>query len=441
MGSSALVLVILYCNEDAASLVDVVQEEGPRSASAIVGSGPGLPEGMHFVGATKVPGTHAITIPLHHQPRSDSEHKYMTEWVEETHNREAHPIVPAQKSNRLIAEEKMQNSDLVEYYGEVSVGSPPQKFKVVFDTGSGILWVPSTLCEGESCLDHHRLHESKDKTLQVDEGYVHIKYGTGNMRGRRATDLVQVSEVQVEKQDFLLSTEEDGDVFLNGRFDGVMGLGRMDLADILAKGEDGRGVPFYINAAKKNLLAEPIFSMFVSARMGRPGAVVLGGVNPELFSGPVQYHQGHSSAYWMLSLPEMKVGDQSVSTNGAMAIVDSGTSLLVGPSEIIEPILPMVRAEPDCSNLDQLKPLTISMPGADGNMVDYTLTPEEYVMQREGTCKTGIGIMNIDLEMGAPIVILGDTFLRKYYSVFNHETNQVGFATAKHGYDQAPPAP
>jgi len=440
MTLAAVVLVMLYVNEDAASLIDVVQEEGPHGDQPIVGSGPGLPEGMHFVGAAKVKGSNAITVPLHHQPRSAEEHKNMAQWVEDSHNRATHPIVAAQKSNRLIAEESMQNSDLVEYYGEVSVGNPPQKFKVVFDTGSGILWVPSTLCEGESCLEHHRLREREDKTLRVDTGYVHIKYGTGNMRGRRATDQVQVSAVKVKDQDFLLSTQEDGDVFLNGRFDGVMGLGRMDLADILAKGEEGRGVPFYINAAK-NSLAEPLFSMYVSARMGRPGAVVLGGVNEDLFQGPITYHPGHSSAYWMLSLSMMQVGDLVVPTMGAMGIVDSGTSLLVGPSQLIEPILPHVRAEPDCSNLDKLQTLKITMPGADGQDVVYELTPQEYVMQREGTCKTGIGIMNIDLEMAAPIVILGDTFLRKYYSVFNHETNQVGFALANHGYDKAPPVP
>ena len=40
--------------------------------------------------------------------------------------------------------------------------------------------------------------------------------------------------------------------------------------------------------------------------------------------------------------------------------------------------------------------------------------------------------MKIQLQMNHPIVILGDTFLRKYYSVFNHETNEVGFAEANH---------
>jgi len=434
-GTSVLVvaaLAIFFLVNEESPLAEVVEES---AANVISGSGPGV-NPMQFQGASQDPESRAITIPLHHHPRSAGETHKMFDWVENTHTRGDHPVVtPKQPHQRLIAETELQNSDLVEYFGQVAVGTPPQYFKVVFDTGSGILWVPSHLCTGEACKDHTRLVEDTDETLKVDRGYVNIKYGTGRMRGRRATDVVQVAGVNVKAQDFLLSTDEDGLVFRNGRFDGVMGLGREALAGILSRGEQGRGIPFYINAVNENVLAEPKFSIYVSKRMGRPGAVVLGGVNPKLFKGPIFYHKGHSPAYWMVALGAMKVGNEVVETRGARGIVDSGTSLLVGPPHIIERILPHVRAESDCSNLHELKTLEINMKTTDNREVTYKLEPEDYVMKRLGRCKTGIAIMKIQLKMAHPIVILGDTFLRKYYSVFNHRTGEVGFAEANHNLD------
>ncbi|WP_200853055.1 pepsin-like aspartyl protease, partial [Klebsiella pneumoniae] len=67
-----------------------------------------------------------------------------------------------------------------QYFGEIGVGTPPQKFTVIFDTGSSNLWVPSSKCYlSVACFLHSKYASSQSSTYKSNGKHAEIHYGTG----------------------------------------------------------------------------------------------------------------------------------------------------------------------------------------------------------------------------------------------------------------------
>merc|ERR1719456_776995 len=128
----------------------------------------------------------------------------------------------------------------------------------------------------------------------------------------------------------------------------------------------------------------------------------------------------------------MKFGDDSVVSSPMKAIVDSGTSLLAGPTDLVTKLAQTAGATSvmgkeytiDCSKIPSLPSLTVTLGGGK----TFTLEGKDYVLQVSGQCL--FAFMGIEVPAG-PLWILGDIFMRKYYTVFDYGNKQVGFAPYK----------
>lgn len=230
-----------------------------------------------------------------------------------------------------------------QYYGQIGLGSPPQNFMVVFDTGSSNLWVPSSQCSWFSlaCDLHHKYHAANSATYQKNNTQFAIQYGSGSLSGFFSTDILTLGSLEVQQQTFAEATQEPGLAFVAAKFDGILGLGFPEISV-------GGAVPPFNLMLDQGLVKEPVFSFWLNRNVeGKQGGeLTLGGVDPAHFKGEHVWAPVTRRGYWQIAMDSVKVpGTSGTCKDGCKAIADSGTSLLVGPSDEVAAINLAIGAE------------------------------------------------------------------------------------------------
>jgi len=249
--------------------------------------------------------------------------------------RKTHPVnVPANEEPALGAfPVVVKNFEDAQYYIEIEIGTPPQVFKVVPDTGSSNLWIPSKTCHKTNiaCLLHHKYDSGSSSTYKANGTKYSIRYGSGSCSGFMSDDVVSVGGLRVVNQTFAEVTKEPGIAFVAAHFDGILGLGFSSIAVTGA-------TPWWYHAVEQKLVDEPVFAFYLNRKAGGDGELLLGGVDQTHYTGNFSYVPLTNETYWEFKMDGVSVGGSAFCKGGCKAIADSGTSLLAGPKDAVKEI-------------------------------------------------------------------------------------------------------
>eukprot|EP00537_Pseudo-nitzschia_pungens_P001650 CAMPEP_0172365390 /NCGR_PEP_ID=MMETSP1060-20121228/9299_1 /TAXON_ID=37318 /ORGANISM="Pseudo-nitzschia pungens, Strain cf. cingulata" /LENGTH=403 /DNA_ID=CAMNT_0013088657 /DNA_START=117 /DNA_END=1328 /DNA_ORIENTATION=+ len=314
-----------------------------------------------------------------------------------------------------------------QYYGVIEIGTPPQSFEVIFDTGSSNLWVPKVGCThcGLPFISHKSKYDDTISSTYIADGEdFEIMYGSGSVKGFFSKDDVTIAQdIVVNQVEFAEITDAGGlgMAYSLGKFDGILGLGFTSISV--------GGVPtVFEEAIKQNKVDLPIFAFYLGDN--QPGELTFGGYDSSKFEGDLEYVKLESATYWEITMDSVEAGDYKYDEK-TTAIVDSGTSLMTGPKEEVRKLAESMGAKAnfmgeytiDCEKVPGLPDVVFTIGGK-----EYSIPGPSTVIQAQGTCL--FAFMALDIPTG-PKWILGDVFMRQYYTVFNYLDQTVGFAKAK----------
>ncbi|KAI6208927.1 Eukaryotic aspartyl protease [Aphelenchoides besseyi] len=277
---------------------------------------------------------------------------------------------------RDIFSDRLKNKHDVIYKGTVYVGTPPKAFNVVFDTGSGVFWLPIKGCKSsgphaDACKSKDRTYDPKESTTSKrSRRSFRLHYGTGHAFGRYYTDNVQFGSSNNKSM----------------KMDNVL-IGAANHIEYIDHGIVGLSLP----ASRQ---AKPLF---------------------------------FEASMWRFVVSEFKVGSYSASTIQKYAITDTGTSYIQIPTKFFQNVVDELKAE-------KMKGYYV-MPCDSKFEMEFTINGKTFkVSEKEVLLNQGYGqkcVVAIGDAGMFDMFLLGDAFVRGWCQVYDIKEKKVGFAPVK----------
>ncbi|KAB0357406.1 hypothetical protein FD754_001562 [Muntiacus muntjak] len=317
-----------------------------------------------------------------------------------------------------IATHPLKNINDMVYVGNITIGTPPQKFQVVFDTGSSDLWVPSILCTSRFS-SHALFRHLESSTYRPTQETLSLIYVSGRMKGVVAIDTVRIGDRVITDQRFGLSMEQSG--FEGKPFDGVLGLNYPNLSFT-------GGIPIFDNLKNQGAISEPVFAFYLSKSKPEGSVVMFGGVDKSYYQGTLNWVPLIQAGDWRVHMDRISINRRVIACNdGCEAFVDTGTSLILGPGRLIDNILRLIGATKhyvSYSVLNTLPSIVFTING-----INYPLPAQAYAV-KDSSSDCYITFKQLQPSRSTETWYLGDVFLRLYFSVFDRGNDRIGLAQA-----------
>ncbi|GAP82367.2 putative acid protease [Rosellinia necatrix] len=345
------------------------------------------------------------------------------------------------------------------YFADVALGTPPQPVSLILDTGSSDVWVLDTnadLCRSArlqyyygSCIATYEPTDSSTYEL-VDRGAFSIQYlDTSGAEGDYIKDTLHIANTSIKALQVGLAENST----INS---GLLGIGFN--ANVAADEPYDNIIDLFVD---QGLIDTRAYSLYLDDLYAETGTVLFGGIDTKKFIGQlkavdilVDEYSGTYSSF-TVALETLKVSTGSNSQGSDLlreetpVILDSGTTLTYLPARVANRIYDAFNAVDDtatsglvyvnCDLLSSQKDTTVDFQfgGNDGPLIRVPI--DELILDNvKGYVNIGLELPDLPfsnpcsfgIQSLSGIYLLGDTFLRSAYVVYDLTHKKIALAQA-----------
>ncbi|KAK0193667.1 acid protease [Armillaria mellea] len=321
----------------------------------------------------------------------------------------------------------------VGYLATIQMGTPPQDFLLLMDSGSADTWVGGENCQSENgggCGNHNFLGSTSSSSFKDQNTQFQVTYGTGAVQGDIVQDNVVVAGLSLDAHTFGVATAETVDFSSDSTpFDGLMGLAQSTLSN--------QGVLTPVESLAKAGLISAAITSFKIPRLAdnlNDGEVTFGALDTSKFDSStlVTVDNQSQDGFWEGAMDSITVDGTDTGLSGRLAILDTGTTLIIAPQSDATAVHQLISgAQSDGQG-------SFTIPCTSNASVALTFGGQEFTIDTRdlaftpvdandptGDCVSGISSGNVGANNEW---LVGDVFLKNAYFSVDVNTNSVSLA-------------